>query len=58
MSNDTREIRTVRMMAWSRAKGELDSILCTYWEDSDKYDQMEKKVKEFIKSVESQGLQE
>ena len=57
-SQDERTIRTMRYMAWSRAKGELASILETYWEDQDAYDQMRVKIKEFVEEVESLGLQE
>ena len=58
MSGDTAEIRTQRMMAWSRAKGELDSMLCTYWNNSEAFKEMEKQIKKFVDRVESNGLHE
>ena len=56
--SDTREIRTNRMMAWERAKGELNSILVTYWEDGEKFEPMKKAIEEFVKEVEGNGLKE
>ncbi len=58
MSGDTAEIRTQRMMAWSRAKGELDSMLCTYWNSTEAFKEMEKQIKELVTQVEMQGLHE
>ena len=58
MSGDTAEIRTQRMMAWSRAKGELDSMLCTYWNSTETFKEMETQIKEFVQRVESEGLHE
>ncbi len=56
---DTAEIRTMRMMAWSRAKGELDSMLSSYWEDgANRYGRMNQLIKELIENVEMEGLQE
>jgi len=51
-------IRTMRYMAWARAKGELDSILETYWNDTKSYNAMKEKIKEFVTEVEKQGIQE
>ena len=58
MSGDTAEIRTQRMMALRRAKGELDSMLCTYWASTETFKEMEKQIKEFVQRVESEGLHE
>jgi hypothetical protein len=48
----------LRLMAWERAKGELHSILQTYWdEDYDEgFEDMRKAVNAFIKKVEDDGL--
>ena len=54
---ETRELRTMRSMAWSRAKGELDSILVTYY-NNDNYVKMKTAIDEFVAHVEDNGIQE
>lgn len=54
---ESREIRVMRNMAWERAKGELESILCTYY-GNDNYDKFEEKLNEFVKYIEDWGIQE
>lgn len=56
--DESREIRTMRYMAWARAKGELNSMLETYWDDTDKYDALKDEIEKFTKHVESLGIQE
>lgn len=58
MSEESREIRTMRHMAWARAKGELDSMLDTFWDNDENYQALKKKIREFTKEVEMWGLQE
>lgn len=59
MSKESREIKTMRYMAWERAKGELRSMLQTYWEeDTFGYCELEEVFSDFIKKVEDRGLQE
>lgn len=58
MSDESKEIRSMRNMAWSRAKGELNSILDTYWGNQKGFMKMDALVKEFIDKVESEGCQE
>jgi len=58
MMEESRELRTMRQMAWSRAKGELDSMLATHWSGDDKYRDMKAYMDEFISAVEIMGLQE
>lgn len=41
----------LRLMAWERAKGELNAILQTYWGEGG-YHEMDKAVRAFIKKVE------
>ena len=58
---ERRILNTMRYMAWERAKGELNSMLQTYWRTSDDthyYKRMEKAISEFIDDVEGNGLQE
>jgi len=56
---DEKILRTLRLMAWERAKGEIQSILQTYWDHEDKrWEEFDNKVKEFIKYIEDNGLQE
>lgn len=62
-SNESLEIRTMRHMAWERAKGELRSMLTTFWGDgspglSDEYTKLNHEVEMFIKHVEDEGLHE
>lgn len=45
-------LQTMRLMAWERAKGELLSILQTFWEEESSFDSIDKKVKDFIQDVE------
>ena len=59
MSEESREIRAMRSMAWSRAKGELDSMLNSYWSDDvASFRRMQELIKEFVETVESEGVQE
>lgn len=55
-NRETLEIRTLRVMAWERAKGELRGVLNSYW-GNDNYEAMQKAVDEFIEKVESDELQ-
>lgn len=56
--SETKQLRTMRVMAWQRAKGELYSMLETFWSDAENYDALDAEVNRFIKNVEDQGLQE
>jgi hypothetical protein len=47
----------MRPMAWERAKGELNSMLHTYWRD-DRFEPFSKLLEDFIKEVEKNGLHE
>ena len=51
-------IRTMRGIAWERAKGELQSVSATFWGEGDKYAKFAAAVKEFIAHVEDNGLAE
>jgi len=56
---DEKILRTMRHMAWSRAKGELESMLDTYWSGSaEKFNTMKKTIDDFINDVEDNGKQE
>jgi hypothetical protein len=49
----------MRNMAWERAKGELNSILQTYWSKVDgEFEPISKVIEDFIKNVEDHGLSE
>lgn len=56
--SEERAIRNMRHMAWERAKGELRSMLHTYWDADERHDQIEKEMSDFIESVEQNGLHE
>ena len=56
MSSDNTE-NMLRAMAWERAKGELKSILHTYYHDP-RFEAFDKALEDFIEFVESNGLQE
>ena len=60
--NSDRIIRTLRCQSWERAKGELQSVLQTYWDEGlepeSKYTRMSKSVNDFINYVEDEGLAE
>lgn len=62
---DSRELRALRTMAWERAKGELKSMLHTYYEHDEYgvftnsyFDQFSQALDKFIKQVEDNGWQE
>jgi len=56
---DEKVLKTMRYMAWNRAKGELQSMLDTYWSGSDeKFNTMKKAIDDFIEDVEDNGKQE
>ena len=50
------EIRTMRYIAWQRSKGELESVLCTYWGNMESMEKINKLTQAFIKTVEDDGL--
>lgn len=54
--SESDEIRTQRAMAWERVKGELESIKHTYYGETGRLDSYAEKLKEFIESVEEDGL--
>jgi len=57
----TEIIRTLRSMAWSRAKGELHSMLHTFWPQTaspEQYTKMADAIKVFIKEIEDNALHE
>lgn len=59
---ETKEMRLLRAMAWERAKGELKSMLHSYYNASpggdDNFEKMNSLTKEFIVRVEENGLHE
>ena len=56
---DEKVLKTMRYMAWNRAKGELQSMLDTYWSGSDEqFTKMKKAINNFIEDVEDSGKQE
>tara|TARA_R110001599_G_scaffold324065_1_gene535789 strand:+ start:284 stop:457 length:174 start_codon:yes stop_codon:yes gene_type:complete len=56
---DESVLKTMRYMAWNRAKGELQSMLDTYWSGSDEqFTKMKKAINNFIEDVEDNGKQE
>jgi len=64
---ESESLRAMRSMAWERAKGELKSMLWTFYPEyapgngkivSSKFDELEKRIGRFIQVVEDSGLQE
>lgn len=54
-------LRTLRAMAWNRAKGELMAMMHTYWNKDDQvYDQQGERagdvIDKFIQHMEEEGL--
>ena len=56
--DEKRMFATMRQMAWERAKGELQAMLTTYWDEPEKFEQMSRGLKEFIRKVEDGGMHE
>jgi len=56
--SDERVLSTLRLQAWERAKGELNSMLQSYWGFDGKFESMDEAVTDFIEKVESEGWQE
>ena len=61
LEHESREIKVMRAMAWERAKGELFSMLWTYYEnsptDEDWFAILDALITNFIEDVENQELQ-
>jgi hypothetical protein len=55
-------LKSLRLMAWERAKAELMCMSCTHWHETEVEYELEQrlfnKVSEFIKEVEDNGLHE
>lgn len=59
MPADEHVLASMRTMAWERAKGELRSMLQTFWDgENGNFKPLSDKVEAFIKDVEDDGLQE
>ena len=50
---DHRTRTVTRLMAWERIKGELRSILETYWDESREHGELSGKIDKFIEDVDS-----
>jgi len=55
--DEDKVLRTLRYMAWERAKGELESMLQTYWNEPT-YEKFNEAVRDFISEVENYGKHE
>jgi hypothetical protein len=55
---DDKTIRTMRNMAWERAKGELRAMAQTYWKEDSKYQKIMHIFDAFVEEVENNGYQE
>lgn len=52
-------LKTMRYMAWSRAKGELKSMLDTYWTGgSEKFTELKNTIDKFVEDIEDNAKQE
>jgi hypothetical protein len=56
MSDNTDVMRSMRYMAWERAKGELRSIMATQEMKYDNWEKMEKTIDKFVEEVEDWEL--
>jgi hypothetical protein len=53
---DERVLRNLRSMAWERAKGELKSMLHTFFGEEDQFNRLDNEITMFIARVEDNGL--
>jgi len=53
---ESKEILTMRAMAWERAKGELRAYLQTYWSGNEEatYEKADAKIEAFIEDFEGE----
>ncbi len=58
MMEDVRTLSTMRRMAWCRAKGEIEAMLETYWQEQDAFEQIDEAFHAFVKQVEDNGWHE
>jgi len=58
MGVESTEIKTMRSMAWERAKGELRSMQQTFWDNDEAFECFKKASEDFIEHVEDHGLYE
>lgn len=49
-----RTLATLRAVAWEHAKGELRSMLVTYYDDEEEYTALRNAIENFIKQVEDE----
>lgn len=58
--HSSRILPAMRAMAWERAKGEIKSMLTTYYcsEDGDKFKEMQREFEAFVAAVEDNALHE
>lgn len=50
-------LETMKGMAWERAKGELNSMLHTFWNgDMANFDSLSEKIKKFIEDIEDHEI--
>ena len=57
LDQESMDMKIMRRMAWERAKGELQSMIQTYW-GNDNFKEFDTVVKEFVNKVEDNALQE
>ena len=57
---DNEILKTLRYMAWERARGELNGMLQTYWDHNDdsKYRRLEEVIRNLENEVIGHGLHE
>lgn len=48
----------MRAQAWERAKGAMNEVLVTYWDEYEKFESFERAMKEFVKYVQDNGWAE
>ena len=50
--DNSRVLRTLRDQAWERAKGELEALLSTYYDDKEEFDTADGIIRRFIEDFE------
>ena len=56
--DESRIIKNMRHMAWERAKGEMNSMLHTFWGDGEAHDKLDSAISGFVEKIEGYGLYE
>ena len=58
--SEERVLKAMRQMAWEKAKGQMEAMLCTFYAeyDGDQYGDFVNAMVDFVSRVENNGLHE